>query len=167
MNSAKGIIEHLQLEPHPEGGFFKEVYRSEGTIEASCLPSNFEGSRHYSTAIYFLITSEDFSSFHKVNQDEGWHFYDGSPITLHIISPKGVYTQVSIGRDFSKGQVPQYIVPAHHWFAATVQEQNSFTLVGCTVAPGFDFADFELAKRDSLTALFPEHGTIIAQLTRS
>jgi predicted cupin superfamily sugar epimerase len=164
--SSKSIaswIDALQLQPHPEGGYFAESYRAEEAIPAQALPDRYQGERSFSTAIYFLITSEKPSRFHKVASDEGWHFYDGSPVRLHIISPQGDYTSVLVGCDLEKGILPQYVVPANHWFAAEVAEPDGFALVGCTVAPGFDFVDFDLAKREALIADFRDHREVIAR----
>jgi len=160
------IIQKLQLKPHPEGGFFKETYRSNETIPEDSLPSLFEGTRNYSTCIYYLLRSGDFSAFHKINQDEIWHFYLGSPIKLYVISESGTLSEVIIGSDLSSGQVPQFVVPKHFWFAAKVVEPNNFALVGCTVSPGFDFKDFTLASRENLVELFPQHSNIIEEFTR-
>jgi hypothetical protein len=131
------------------------------------LGGNYSGSRNYATSIYFLLTSGSFSAFHKIHQDEQWHFYKGSGIELHMISPGGVHSVKSIGNDMFNGQVPQYTVPGGHWFAAEVPEKDSYALVGCTVSPGFDFADFTLPSRAELIAEFPQHSTIITQLTHS
>ena len=165
MNSIEKIIRQLDLQPHPEGGYFKETYRSTGRIEKSNLGSIYTGDRNYATTIYFLITSESFSTFHKIHQDEQWHFYEGSPIKLHIISPEGEYRFVTIGRDIFNGELLQFTVPGKHWFAAEVPEKISFALVGCTVSPGFDFDDFTLPKREILIDLFPEHKDVITRLT--
>lgn len=108
------IIKQLNLQPHPEGGYFKETYRSQGSISKENLTLEFSGDRNYSTAIYFMLTSDTFSAFHKINQDEFWHFYKGSPIKLHMISPEGMYTNVWIGNNFEKGEVPQFVVPAQY-----------------------------------------------------
>lgn len=159
------IIKELGLLEHPEGGYFKETYRSKGSISNATLGENYQGDRNYSTCIYFLLTSEKFSAFHKINQDEIWHFYKGSPLLLHIISKEGNYSSIKIGNDFEKGEVPQYVVKGGDWFAAEVISNNAYTLVGCTVAPGFDFADFVLPERKELTALFPQHQEIITKLT--
>lgn len=165
MSEIDKIIQKLQLKPHPEGGYFKEVYRSKGFIDKACLPSEFSGKRNYSTSIYFMLTSDSFSAFHRINQDEIWHFYKGSPIKLHIISDKGDYTNVIIGNNLEKDETLQYIVPAKYWFAAEVINKNDYSLVGCTVSPGFDFNDFVLPKRKQLIALFPQHKNIITKLT--
>jgi predicted cupin superfamily sugar epimerase len=164
--SISQIIERLNLEPHPEGGYFRETYRSSGKIQQDSLGPGFEGLRNYSTCIYFLLTSNDFSAFHRIKQDEIWHFYDGSPIRLHVINPSGAYTQHLIGRELAKGETPQLVVPAGCWFAAEVEGQNIYSLVGCTVSPGFDFRDFEMISRQELISLFPSHKQIISKLTR-
>ncbi|NQY05631.1 MAG: cupin domain-containing protein, partial [Flavobacteriaceae bacterium] len=120
----------------------------------------------YCTAIYFLLTSENFSAFHRIKQDEIWHFYEGSPLYVHVIDPSGKYTRHEVGLDFANGQTPQLVVPASHWFASSVKDMDSYSLVGCTVAPGFDFDDFELADRQELINKFPNHQDIIKKLTR-
>lgn len=166
MTTAQQIIDHLNLQPHPEGGFFKETYRSDGNIPATGLPAEYDGPRYFSTCIYFLLTADAFSAFHRVRQDEAWHFYAGSPLKIHAIDPQGNYTETLIGNNFEKGEVPQHVVPGGYWFGAEVVSPGEFTLVGCTVAPGFDFADFELAERSTLTEKFPQHRSIIEALTR-
>ncbi len=166
MQTAQHIIDRLQLAPHPEGGYFKETYRSAEIIAKDSLSSNYNGARNCCTCIYFLLTPNTFSAFHRINQDEAWHFYDGSPIDLHCISPKGVHEQIIIGRDIANGQVPQYVVPGGYWFASRVLNNDGWALCGCTVSPGFDFADFKLAERSNLVHLFPEHEAIISALTR-
>ncbi|MDD7885229.1 cupin domain-containing protein [Flavivirga sp. 57AJ16] len=166
MSTIQKIIDQLELQAHPEGGYFKEVYRSEGTINKENLGEDFSGQRNYATSIYFLLTSESFSAFHRIKQDEIWHFYKGAPIKLHIISNVGIYSNVIIGNDIEKKQNPQFVVKAKDWFAAEVLDKNSYTLVGCTVSPGFDFNDFELPKRDMLISKFPEHKDLITAFTR-
>ncbi len=160
------IIKKFDLEAHPEGGYFKEVYRSDLVLPNSVLSSHFEGTRNVATSIYFMLTSEAFSAFHRVQQDETWHFYKGSRITLHMIDAAGNYTQVFIGNDFEKGEVPQFTVPKNVWFAAEVETPNSYALVGCTVSPGFDFRDFEMADKEDLSKAFPQHQAVISRLTR-
>lgn len=166
MNRLDQIIRNLDLKPHPEGGFFRETYRSNGVINTDSLDSNYIGERNYSTCIYFLLTSEVFSAFHRIFQDEIWHFYDGSPIDLHIITEDGEYTKTIIGRDIDRGQIPQIVVSGGSWFAATVSNQDDYSLIGCTVSPGFDFRDFELPTRNELISKFPQHQEIITKLTR-
>ena len=166
METLEALIEKLELQPHPEGGYFKETYRSEEVISKTCLPDVFQGERNYSTGIYYLLKSDDFSAFHRINQDEMWHFYLGDSITLSMISEEGILTTIEIGNDVLKGQSPQFVVPKDYWFAAKVQRPNSYSLVGCTVAPGFDFNDFELASCKELVDKFPQHIEIIKTLTR-
>ncbi|MBL4663878.1 MAG: cupin domain-containing protein [Flavobacteriaceae bacterium] len=166
MNSKETIIKQLDLAPHPEGGYFKETYRSEGFISEAELGGIYDGNRNFATSIYFLLHSETFSAFHKIHQDEQWHFYMGSAIKLHVIAPNGDYWFKNIGNRLSEGEVPQYMVSGGHWFAAEVPAKNSYALAGCTVAPGFDFKDFDMPKRTELTKLFPQHTNIIERLTR-
>lgn len=162
---AEQIIQHLQLQPHPEGGYYKEIYRSNLSIPESALPEGFEGARNCCTGIYFMLTADTFSAFHRIKQDEIWHFYQGTTIELHMISPKGEHTLVKVGHDFINGEVPQAVVPAGYWFAAEVVG-GEFALVGCTVSPGFDFQDFELADREGLTSFFLKHEELIRRFTR-
>lgn len=166
MSRKEEIIEQLELIPHPEGGYYKETYRSEEVFDGASTIQKYGAPRNASTAIYFLLTQGNFSAFHKVKQDEFWHFYDGAPINLHIITPEGAYSLIKIGRNFSQGEVPQYYVPGGYWFASEVAEGGEFSLAGCTVSPGFDFADFELPSREKMTTLFPQHREIIERLTR-
>lgn len=160
------IIIQLGLEEHPEGGYFKEVYRSKGLIPEHELSDDFQGDRNYATSIYFLLTSENFSAFHRIRQDEIWHFYRGSPIDIHIIDNTGGYSKVKVGSDLASGQEPQFVVPAGCWFASSVEGNSAYSLVGCTVSPGFDFRDFELAKRGTLIDQFPQHDEVIRRYTR-
>ncbi|KAB8153671.1 hypothetical protein EZY14_010620 [Kordia sp. TARA_039_SRF] len=160
------LVESLELLPHPEGGFYKEVYRSEKLIQKDALPDNFSGNRSYCTSIYFLLTSENFSAFHRIKQDEIWHFYGGSSLSVHVIDKEGNYTEHKVGMNFSNGEQPQLVVPAGCWFASSVPQKDSYAFVGCTVAPGFDFDDFELANREELQKIYPQHAAIIHKLTR-
>ncbi|TAJ13932.1 cupin domain-containing protein [Marinilabiliaceae bacterium JC017] len=166
MNQVKQIIEHLQLQPHPEGGYFRETYRSAGEINPDSLGAAYNGKRNYSTCIYFLLTSDMFSAFHRIKQDEIWHFYDGSPLRLHMIAPNGDYSHVVIGRDIANQQTPQFVVPGGYWFAADIINEDAYSLVGCTVSPGFDFNDFDLPSREMLMAQFSQHREIIERLTQ-
>ncbi|AUP78239.1 cupin domain-containing protein [Flavivirga eckloniae] len=166
MNDIEKIVSKLQLQPHPEGGYFKEVYRSNGVINKENLGVGFSGQRNYATSIYFLLTSDSFSAFHRIKQDEIWHFYKGSPIKLHMISDDGKYSNTIIGNDIEEGQNPQFVVKAQDWFAAEVIDKNAYALVGCTVSPGFDFNDFELPERDVLISKYPEHKDIVTAFTR-
>lgn len=163
--TAQDIIHQFELTEHPEGGYYKETYRSKTLIPNSILGTSFEGARNYATGIYFLLTSEKFSAFHKINQDEMWHFYGGNTLRLHLISPEGNYSFVNIGNDIAKREAPQFVVPAGYWFAGEVLQKNAYAFTGCTVAPGFDFRDFVLPERAELVALFPQHEAIITRLT--
>lgn len=167
MERIKELIKKLDLQPHPEGGYFKETYRSSEEISHSELSDNYSGNRNVSTCIYFLLTSDMFSAFHKINQDEIWHFYEGSPIELHTISEDGHHSKYIIGGDFSSGQTPQLVVRGGNYFAARILEKDSYALVGCTVAPGFDFDDFVLPSFEELRAKFPEHEQLIKNFTHS
>jgi len=167
LRQVQDLIEKIGLLPHPEGGFYKEIYRSQGIIPQQVLGENFSGNRNFCTSIYFLLMSDGFSAFHRIKQDEIWHFYDGSPLFIHVIEPNGNYMKHELGIDLDKGQAPQLVIPAGCWFASHVKEGNSYTLAGCTVAPGFDFDDFELAEREKLIDEFPRHSEIISQLTRN
>ena len=166
MNSIENLIKILELEPHPEGGYFKETYRSNGIIKNSCLPSEFKGNRNFCTGIYYLLESQDFSAFHKINQDEMWHFYQGDAIELVTITEEGELNVVLIGSDIANNEQPQYVVPKNVWFAASVSKPNSYALAGCTVSPGFDFRDFELGSYEQLVDLFPQHEAYIKKFTR-
>lgn len=166
MNRIQEIIDSLDLKPHPEGGYFKETYRSEGENAASQLPKAYKGSRNYSTCIYFLLTSDVFSAFHRIRQDEAWHFHEGSTILLHTISDNGEHQEHYIGNNLAKGERPQLMVSGGDWFAAKVIEEESYAMVSCTVAPGFDFDDFELANRTKLVKQFPQHKALIEAFSR-
>jgi uncharacterized protein len=165
-NDARYWIEKLRLEPHPEGGYFRQTYQSEVVIAAEALPSGFTGARAASTAIYFLLEGKNFSAFHRLRSDEVWHFYAGEPVAVHVIQPDGEYSLTLLGCDVEAGQVPQGVVRAGCWFASHVADWKSLALVGCTVAPGFDFQDFEIGKRAELATRYPQHRELIERLTR-
>ena len=164
--TARYYIDHLQLKSHPEGGFYRETYRSAGTIANGCLPKNFQGDRSFSTAIYFLLQESDFSAFHRIKSDECWHFYEGGTLLIHVLQQNGSYSCARLGRNIQEGETFQYVVPAGAWFASEPAASSFFALVGCTVAPGFDFADFEMASKENLLAQFPEHELLINRLFR-
>ncbi len=164
-NKTNYWIEKLQLEPHPEGGYFRQTYRSEVAISREALPSSFTGPRAVSTAIYFLLAGENFSAFHRLRSDEMWHFYVGAPVTVHVIEPGGKYSAIVLGNDPEAGQVLQAVARAECWFASHVADWKSFAVVGCTVSPGFDFEDFEMGKRMELVREYPQHRGIIERLT--
>jgi predicted cupin superfamily sugar epimerase len=160
------LVKELDLLPHPEGGYYKETYRSEGKITQACLSPDFFGDRNMATGIYFLIEKGNFSALHKIKSDETWHFYYGDALEVIEINEQGILTITKIGSHLLQGQTFQYTVKANTWFGSRVSANGNFSLVGCTVYPGFDFNDFELAKRDDLIKLFPKHQTIITELTR-
>lgn len=164
--NAKYWIDKLGLEPHPEGGYFRQTYRSELVIARESLPAGFAGARAASTAIYFLLEGKDFSAFHRLRSDEVWHFYAGEALVVHVIDKSGECSSIRLCRDLDAGEVPQAVVRAGCWFASHVADWKSFAVVGCTVAPGFDFQDFEMGKRAELLAKYPQHREWIAQLTR-
>lgn len=166
VKSAQYWIDKLNLIPHPEGGYYRETYRSELSIAREALPQQFPGPRLVSTAIYFLVEGNNFSAFHRLRSDELWHFHAGGPITVHVIEPDGAYSEIQLGSDPEAGEVFQAAVKAGRWFASRVRNPRSFGLAGCTVAPGFDFADFELGKRSELAGLYPQHRNLIEALTR-
>ena len=158
--------EKLRLEPHPEGGYFRQTYKSELVIARQALPAGYAGARAVSTAIYFLLEGENFSAFHRLRSDEVWHFYAGSALLVHVIEPAGGYSSILLGNDPEAGQVFQSVVRAGCWFASQVADGKGWALVGCTVAPGFEFEDFEMGKRAELASRYPEHRELIRRLTR-
>ncbi len=164
MDAIESIVGRFGLLPHPEGGFYRESYRSADKIDP--VHSLYSGKRNCSTCIYFLLTSQSFSAFHRIIQDEIWHFYKGSPIGIHMISADGSYSMIRLGNDFQKNEIPQYVVPGGTWFASEVLEENAYSLAGCTVSPGFDFADFEMGDRQALLTAYPHATDIIHKLTR-
>ena len=164
--NANYFISHLQLQPHPEGGFFKETYRAAELIAANALPSRFEGARNFSTSIFYLLRQGEYSLFHRIKSDECWHFYAGETLLIHVIESTGKYYCIKLGNKIDSGETFQFVVPAMSWFAAEPADLVPFSLVGCTVAPGFDFADFEMADKTNLLATFPAHTKVISRLSR-
>lgn len=161
MKTAQDWIKELNLLPHPEGGYYKEVYRSEEEIVAELLPGDRSGIRSVSTAIYFLLEGKDFSAFHRIKSDEIWHFYAGSSLMIYAIDEEGLLTEYPLS-----SEIPIQIIPKNNWFSAELKNKESFALVGCTVAPGFDFDDFEMGDRGQLQEEFPKHSELIQQLTK-
>ena len=158
-------IRSLSLVPHPEGGFFRESYRSTDIVPADTFAGRFNGARNVCTGIYYLVTEGNFSAFHRIRSDEMWHFYAGGPLELHVLNGSGLST-VTIGRDVGSGELLQYVVPAGAWFASAPAQGSTYSLLGCTVSPGFDFADFELADRSNLALDYPGHTELITRYTR-
>ena len=165
MKTARYWIDKLGLSPHPEGGWFRETYRSKETIAQNGLPERYVGPRAFCTLIYFLLESGQVSRLHRLQSDEQWHFYAGSSLTIHIIHPQGQYAQQQLGSDPEKGESLQAIIPAGCWFGATVNDPDAYSLLGCVVSPGFEFSDFEMAVRTELLSRYPQHAIVIHELT--
>jgi len=159
-------IEKLNLTPHPEGGYFSEVYRSDEIIGNEALPERYKSPRCFGTSIYFLLQSGQFSAFHQLQSDETWHFYYGIPIEIFIIKPDGELNIITLGSDILNGQIPQYSISKLSIFGAKPKGDAGFSVIGCSVYPGFDFADFKLCDRNELLNKFPEYEETINLLTR-
>lgn len=155
------IIKHLALQPHVEGGYFKRTYQSS-------IEFNFKDRcRAINSAIYYLLKSDDFSCWHKLKSDEIWHHYCGSNVIIYQINIDGTLSSIKLGNLLDDPQAqPQYLIPADTWFSAEVEIADSFALVGCTVAPGFEFEDFEMGNRANLIKEYPQHKEIIMRFTR-
>jgi uncharacterized protein len=149
MNAAYWI-KKLNLLPHPEGGYYRETYRSSATIPAG----RFDKNRNVSTAIYFLLEEKNKSHFHRIRSDELWFFHEGATLEILLLDEKGL-SAILLGKNPEAGESLQAMIPAHTWFAARLKDQKDFALVSCTVAPGFEFADFELGKKELLKKQFP------------
>ncbi|HLK27482.1 MAG TPA: cupin domain-containing protein [Puia sp.] len=159
-------IEKLQLIRHAEGGHYKETHRSSITVNKNNLPKDFHGDRDFSTAIYFLLEEKEFSAFHRIASDEMWHFYAGESLVIYEIETNGKLIEHKLGSNPENGESFQIVIKAGNWFGSRVANGKGYALVGCTVSPGFDFADFELAEREKLIKEFPNHEELIMQLTR-
>ncbi|TBR25903.1 cupin domain-containing protein [bacterium] len=157
--AVRDLVKRFALFPHPEGGFFKESYRSPETVQLQ------RGPRSASTAIYFLLPEGTVSKLHRIQSDEVWHFYLGGPLRLTELYQDGSRREVVLGQDVKNRQLLQHVVPAGVWFGAMPDKGAEFSFVGCTVAPGFDFADFELGKRAELVKRFPMHRAAIERLS--
>ena len=166
MSFTNQLIQKYNLEPHPEGGWYKQTYKSNEEIAESALPERFGANRFFSTAIYFLLEKGNFSAFHRIKSDECWHFYAGDALLIYIIEQTGELKVISLGNDLEKGQSFQYVVPANCWFASRPAPISEYCFVGCTVSPGFEFEDFELADATELSVMYPQHKSIIKELCR-
>jgi predicted cupin superfamily sugar epimerase len=166
--TARQIIRHLHLVQHPEGGYFCETYRSPEWLLAKDLPPRYHGKRSIATAIYYLLQRGDFSALHRIQSDELWHFHDGVPLEIVMLSDRGDFSKVRLGMDLTKGERPQVCIPRGFWFGAAVSAagRSNYSLASCTVAPGFDFKDFEMAQRSVLVKKFPQHRREILKWTR-
>ena len=160
------LISALGLIKHPEGGWFRETYRSAGQIPEDALPECFNGLRSCCTAIYFLLEQGDYSALHRIKSDELWFFHGGASLTIHLLTADGNCSAIRLGADIAAGEVLQAMVPAGTWFGAEMSGGGEYSLVSCTVAPGFDFADFEMGDRTTLLAQYPEHQALVVRLTR-
>ena len=157
------LVHQLELHPHPEGGFYRETYRSSEKV--SSLPPRFSGPHCYSTCILYLLEFRDKSRLHRIKSDEVWHFYDGMPLRVLSISPTGERVDHVLSRSLGDGHELQACVPAGYWFGARVLANSGWSLVGCTVAPGFEFSDLEMANRAELLERFPAHADVITDLS--
>lgn len=164
---AQAIIDALKLVPHPEGGFYREVYRSTETIPGEALPARYVSARAVSTSIYYLLTADSFSAMHRLGSDEIFHFYAGDPVNMLQLHSDGTVTRHQLGHNLHANQVPQICVPQGVWQGMRLEEGGHFALLGCTVAPGFDFADFALGTREALIVTWPSAIDEITLLTPS
>jgi len=160
------IIRSLNLMKHPEGGYYREIYRSNEFIPVEVLENRKNTKKPYrniSTSIYYLLVNSDVSLFHRIKSDEIWHFYQGSPLLLHILDEeKQEYRNITLGKDL----VFQVVVPKNVWFSAEILDKSSYSLIGCTVSPGFEFEDFEIAKSQDLISKFPQWENLIKKFTK-
>lgn len=166
MLTAGELVARYKMLPHPEGGYYKQTYRSDEFVEAAYLPDRFNGDRFFSTAIYFLIEGKQFSAFHRIKSDELWHFYYGTALNIYVIHTNGKLEIIRLGSNVNDGENFQAAVKAGCWFASRPVNEKGFSFVGCTVSPGFDFADFELARREELIKEYPMHHELIQSLSR-
>ena len=160
------LISFYGLLPHPEGGFYKRTYTADQVISKDCLGDEFDGERLISTAIYYLLTPGTFSAFHRIKSDELWHFYNGTSLNIHVIHSTGNYEILKLGDNLLNGESFQHLVKAGSWFASVPSNPDEYSFVGCTVSPGFDFNDFELADRELLSNDYPQHDMLIKSFTR-
>ena len=157
------LISKLGLVPHPERGFFAETYRAATRVRAS----SHDDERSASTAIYFLVTAEQpVTSLHRLKSDEVFHLYEGGPLEIVRLFADGRWDVARLGLDLEAGERPQIVVPSGTWFGTELAAGASHCLVGCTVAPGFDFADFELADGPELEPLYPAAADRIRRMRR-
>lgn len=159
MSTAAFYIEQLGLTAHPEGGYFKEVYRS----EMRSAFEGFEGERNVSTSIYFLLDGTDKSHLHQIKSDETWFFHTGNPVEVVVLKDGNVLL-ITLGSAIEKGEVFQFTVPAGAWFGARIKGSTGFGLVSCTVAPGFDFADFELAEYKKISREYSAYDSMLQEM---
>ncbi|WP_034551478.1 cupin domain-containing protein [Carnobacterium funditum] len=152
-------IKHLELTPHPEGGFFRSVSQSAEIYE---FKDGYERSLY--TSIYFLLNQENPSHFHRLKSDEVWYFHAGNPLTVHMLYSDGRYNQVTLGGTLEKNESLQFTVPKGVIFGSTVENHGGYSLVSCMVSPGFDYKDFELFTQAELLKDYPQHKSVIEKL---
>jgi len=162
---ASDLIRMLKLTPHPEGGHYREIGRSEEIFPRSGLPARYDGDRSLYTSIYYLLQQREISRLHRLRSDELWCLLAGGPLVLHCLTPEDGHTRVRLGPALEEGEHFEAIVPHGRWFGAVVEEPGEFALMSCTVVPGFEFRDFELGERQHLLAAFPAYHEIIELLT--
>jgi predicted cupin superfamily sugar epimerase len=162
MHTARYWIQHLQLQQHIEGGWYKEVYKASQTIT---LPGS-NREKTAATHIYFLLQQQEFSALHRIAADELWHFYAGTALTVYEITISGELIKHTLGNNPANNETHFCVIKAGSWFGAKTTGEGDYALVGCTVAPGFDFADFELAERSEMLNIYPQHEEVIEKLTR-
>jgi uncharacterized protein len=164
--TAEELIASLSLQPHPkEGGFFRETYRSVESCAKPHLPPRYSSDRSFGTAIYYLLTPSSISAMHRLASDEIFHFYLGDPVRMLQLGPGSQSRELTLGTDLNSGHQMQVVVPRGVWQGSLLAEGGRFALLGCTVAPGFDYADYEHGKRDELVAQYPAFAKLIEQLT--
>jgi len=168
MQSAEQIIKHFNLQSLPaEGGYYRETYRCDEKISKPALPDRYGNPRCFSTSILFLLKKGIFSAIHKLKSDEVYHFYMGSPVKLLLLFPDGQAQTITLGNDITKNHSPQVVIPKGTWQGCCLEDENAeFALMGCTVSPGFEFEDFELAERNTLIEKYPQQKVLITKLTR-
>jgi hypothetical protein len=166
--TAAELKKMLGLEPHPrEGGWFRETWKAEETIALEALPAGrYSGARSAGTAIYYLLEPENFSEMHKLASDEVFHFYLGDPVEMLQLWPHGRARHLVLGQDVAKGQLLQTVVPQGVWQGTRLIAGGTVALLGCTVSPGFDYADYASGKRDDLVREWPDWAEMIGRLTR-
>ena len=166
MLTAQEIIRRLGLKPLPEeGGFYRETYRSEEQISREGLPARYSSAKSFCTAIYYLLTPETCSALHRLNSDEIFHFYLGDPVSMLQLHPGGGSELITLGRDLGRGEQLQAVVPRDTWLGALLNQGGSFALMGTTMAPGFDFSDYEHGSRQELIRQYPDREELILKLT--
>jgi predicted cupin superfamily sugar epimerase len=167
MMTPEQIIEFFQMRPLSyEGGFYVETYRCAEKIAQTALPARYTDEKNFSTAILYLLTPDTFSALHRLRSDEIFHFYLGDPVTMLQLHPDGSSEVATLGQDIMNGQRVQATVPNNSWQGCFLNEGGRFALMGCTIAPGFEFADFELAPREELLKQYPNQRDLILKLTR-